>query len=78
MWNLDSYQIIYLVQKDERRTSNIQRPTSNEKQTSTLGNFPVYGVRQLPIKLVQKAQERFSKLFFAPLRETFMVAVYPG
>jgi len=27
-----------LVDKDEHRTSNIERPTSNEKQTSTLMN----------------------------------------
>jgi len=30
------------VEKDERPTSNIEHPTSNEKQTSTLGIIPGY------------------------------------
>jgi hypothetical protein len=31
-----------VVEKDERRTSNIERPTSNEKETPTLGTFSAY------------------------------------
>jgi len=37
--------VFFVVEKDERRTSNIERPTSNEKEASTLGILGISNFR---------------------------------